>query len=252
MPLSANTLIHFTHDKEALKKILIESFRVFYCKESIVLDGNPTVFHVPMVSFCDIPLSEVKDHIAKYGHYGIGLTKAWGNKMGLNPVLYVASGSTLSASYRLAYNHFARGRGGPGDGDPDNWTREQKAVVDVLRYIKNYEGNLVRKGGTIANYRFSDEREWRHVPSYEVECDMVVGGDYYAVPENKAAVDAAVVDLRLEFTANDIKYIIIDNDHEIREFVQHLRSVKGPQYSYDDVDRLTTRLLTREQILGDI
>lgn len=246
MPLSANTLIHFTREKETLKKILAEAFRVFFCKESIVLDGHPSVYHAPMVSFCDIPLSEVKDHISKYGHYGIGLTKEWGTRMGLNPVLYVASHSTLSASYRMAYNHYASSE------DADTWSREQRAVVDVLRYIKNYEGELSRKGQTIQRYRFSDEREWRYVPPCDHDCDMVLGGDYYAIPAYREAADKRLLDLRLTFKADDIKYIIIDSDDEIHEFLQHLRAVRGKDYSFDDIERLTTRLLTREQIMGDM
>ena len=53
MPLSANTLIHFTNDKDKLKKIIEESFRVFNCKESIVLGGKGIIYHAPMVSFCN-------------------------------------------------------------------------------------------------------------------------------------------------------------------------------------------------------
>lgn len=81
VPLSANTLIHFTRSKENLKKILEENFRIYNCRESVILGGKPSEFYVPMVSFCDLPLSEVKDHISKYGNYGIGMTKAWGGPL---------------------------------------------------------------------------------------------------------------------------------------------------------------------------
>lgn len=56
----------------------------------------------------------------------------------------------------------------------------------------------------------------------------------------------------MEFTPNDIKYIIIESDDEIAEFVELLRTAKGNKYSYHDIERLMTRLLTTEQILGDI
>lgn len=250
MPLSSNTLIHFTGTKDSLRKILEENFRIYNCKESVVLGGTLSEFYVPMVSFCDIPLSEVKEHISKYGSYGIGMTKEWGKRRGLNPVLYVAQTSTLSASYRTAWRHFTKMD--DDDTDIDQWSDEQRAIADVLRYIKNYEGDLKRKGTTVLDYRFSDEREWRYVPAYNESCEMILGAPYYEVPENRKDADAKLEHLRLEFEPNDIKYIIIDNDAEIGEFIDHLRRAKGKTYSLHDIERLTTRILTSEQIRSDM
>lgn len=251
MPLSANTLIHFTGAKEALQKILEENFRIYNCRESVVLGGKRFGFYVPMVSFCDIPLSEVKDHIGKYGSYGIGMTKEWGMRRGLNPVLYVTQNSMLSESYRKAWRHFTKmdDEDGP---DMDDLTDEQRALSDVVRYIKNYEGDLTRQGRTTPNYRFSDEREWRYVPAFTEDCEMMVGKGWYEEPDNKKAADAKLENLRLEFEPNDIKYIIINNDSEIGEFIDHLRRVKGKNYSLHDIERLATRILTTDQIMSDM
>lgn len=87
MPLSSNSLIHFTKNKSTLCGILENDFKIKYCLETINAKRHQYIGAVPMVSFCDIPLSEVKDHIKKYGAYGIGLSKQWGIKNGLNPVL---------------------------------------------------------------------------------------------------------------------------------------------------------------------
>jgi len=106
MPVSSNALIHFTNEKERLKSIFLENFRVGYCKETPVVGGFGTACFVPMVSFCDIPLSQIRDHISKYGDYGIGLTREWGIRNKLNPVLYLEPSSFLSESYRAASNYF--------------------------------------------------------------------------------------------------------------------------------------------------
>lgn len=251
MPLSANTLIHFTTTKDNLRKILEENFRVYNCRETVFLGGKCSEFYVPMVSFCDIPLSEVKDHIAKYGSYGIGMTKEWGTRRGLNPVLYVAKTSMLSESYRKAWRHFTKADQEDA-GDIDDWSYEQRALADVLRYIKNYESDLTRKGTTTPNYRFSDEREWRYVPAFTEQCEMLMGTSYYEDPDNKRDADEKLEPFRLEFEPNDIKYIIISNDSEIGEFIEHLRRAKGKTYSLHDIERLTTRILTVEQIMSDM
>jgi len=248
MPLSASTLIHFTSSKEALRSILIENFRVFYCRETIVFSKKPITFHVPMVSFCDIPLSEIKSHISKYGRYGIGLTKEWGRKNGLNPVLYMSTDSHVSKNFTKAFIKFADRR----KEESQEWTEEQKPLVDLIRYMKNYEGDLVRKSSTTKNYRFSDEREWRFVPPVDSECELILGQKTHADAASRAEVEATAEAIRLEFEPNDIKYIIIQNDSEIGEFIDHLRRAKGSKYTLEDVERLTTRILTAEQIENDI
>jgi hypothetical protein len=211
-----------------------------------VLGGLATTFVVPMVSFCDIPLSEIKDHISKYGNYGIGMTKNWAFKQGLNPVLYMAQNSMLSGSYRTAWNEMIN------KSQSDEWTADERNLADVMRYIKNYEGDLVRKGATTRNYRFSDEREWRYVPPHSEDYEFLLAAKYYDDISNKSECDNKLLPLRLKFELSDIKYIIIDNDSEIGDFIQHLREAKGKTYSLHEVERLTTRILTVEQIRGDI
>lgn len=41
-----------------------------------------------MVSFCDLRLSELAEHICTYGCYGIGMSKKWAVDNMLNPVSY--------------------------------------------------------------------------------------------------------------------------------------------------------------------
>lgn len=244
MPLSSNTIIHLTREKSSLQGILEGNFRTHYCKETVNVDDEQFVMRIPMVSFCDIPLSEIKNHIEKYGSYGIGLTKAWAERNGLNPVLYIEPKSSLAHSYYKALTDLVIEAPNTGLSDV------QRCFADVLRYFKNYQGPLSRKGTLVDEYRFSDEREWRYVPPVTESCEMMPSEEQYL--KDEMVIQASVEHLRLKFEPNDIKYIIIQSDSEISEFVRLLRHAKGKTYAYDDVERLMTRILTTEQIIGDI
>jgi hypothetical protein len=84
--LSANSLFHFTNSFDNLLSILKEEFRPRFCLEdfSLMFVGMSTdpkqEWGVPMVCFCDLPLSQTSFHLSVYGDYGIGLTKDWGKE----------------------------------------------------------------------------------------------------------------------------------------------------------------------------
>ncbi|MCK4662825.1 MAG: hypothetical protein KAT68_08170 [Bacteroidales bacterium] len=246
MGLSSNSIIHFTKTSDALKEILSNNFKIFYSRESIILEKK-IQYAAPMVSFCDIPLSSIKEHIGKYGSYGIGLTKDWAQSQQLNPVLYVDKKSDLSKSYNSLYNKYFRV--GKKMKDLDD---SEKHMLNLLRYIKNYEADLIRGGEVIKDYRYSDEREWRFLPDYEKCSNMAIKVSLIDTDEKKAKYNNSISDLRLKFEPNDIKYIIIEQESEISEFVDVLKKSKGNKYTYNDVERLMTRIITSEQIVTDL
>ena len=251
MALSSNSIIHFTRTKESLMGILENNFKIHYCREKIFLPESYRELYVPMVSFCDIPLSEVKEHINKYGSYGIGLTREWAVRTGLNPVLYLEKKSVLAHNLNVSRKILVDAP----DGDYKDLDEVGKCTADIFRYTKNYEADLNRGGKTIKNYRFSDEREWRYVPHFENDFEMSIGASYWDDEENKDEVENDKQKLSLlevPFEPNDIKYIIIENDNEISDFLDFLKKAKGKQYTYHDIERLMTRLLTTEQIMSDM
>ena len=79
--ISSNCLFHFTNSAENLLNILENEFNPRYCLENLkFLDFSPKMtdyfeIAIPMVCFCDIPLSKIKTHISIYGNYGIGMKK---------------------------------------------------------------------------------------------------------------------------------------------------------------------------------
>lgn len=222
--------------------ILNEEFRIKYCSEEIITPDGNLMYAFPMVSFCDIPLSKIKHHINKYGNYGIGLSKEWGQEHGLNPVLYVDKNSTVGSNYYSVFDELFIGK------KIADLSETELKLLDVVRYMKNYEADLITPKINFKDYRFADEKEWRYVP-HRKEAQMIVKNEVYRTHKNK--INANVEKLRLGFEPKDIKYVIIDNDTEISEFIDCLRKAKGKSYSYDDVDRLITRLITTEQIIND-
>ncbi|MGN2410363.1 abortive infection system antitoxin AbiGi family protein [Pseudomonas syringae] len=199
--------------------------------------------YVPMVSFCDIPLSQIKDHLSRYGSYGIGLTREWAVKKGLNPVLYVQRRSNLAHSYENAVLHYEQDCA-----EHDDAIAAFNRIADIARYTKNYEEILERKGKSHGMYRFSDEREWRYVPEIDSSCEMYYAGKNFDEDARMAASES-VKDYRLDFEADDIKYIIIASEDEVPSFVDSLRDLR--RFSSREVERITARVLTAEQIKSD-
>ena len=85
--ISSNSLFHFTNSAERLVGILKHTFRPRYCLEDLRMfttsldedeEGSWLELAIPMVCFCDIPLSKIKHHLTFYGNYGIGFDKRMG------------------------------------------------------------------------------------------------------------------------------------------------------------------------------
>lgn len=250
--LHPEILFHFT-SRDGLFDLLADNFRVSYARETIVGPNKTTGFAVPMVSFCDLRLSELKDHMSKYGRYGIGLSKAWANKRGLNPVFYVSRHSAFTASFINAVEALHGHLGTIQDGG--QFAIASRAYMDVLnayRFIKNYEGNLSRRGAkTIKDYRFADEREWRYVPRLDETKLPFVPLERIASDVQKQGLNQSIADLRLKFQPEDIRYLIVEKEGERIGLIRHLESVKRG-FSEDARRRLQSRILTAEQIRRDV
>lgn len=115
--INASSLCHFTKKFDTLQNIVKNGIRFSFAFEKLSpatianfeYPSNPQlVAHIyknagvaiPMVSFCDIPITRATDHIAKYGQYMIGLDKEFiidtYNKI-INPVFYIHSDNLYQA-----------------------------------------------------------------------------------------------------------------------------------------------------------
>jgi hypothetical protein len=69
--------------------------------------------------------------------------------------------------------------------------------------------------------------------------------------KKKEAANRKLTNERLYFNANQILYIMVKKESEINEIINHIRDVKGMNYTMGEIDRLTTRILSCERILND-
>ena len=116
--LSPDSLFHFTPCLNNLLGILDKTFYPRYCYENFELTRRMTQLiewvhlidaALPMVCFCDIPLSQLVNHIRIYGRYGLGMSKEWGIRERLNPVIYFNKNSHLAKLLSVIVNNLLWG-----------------------------------------------------------------------------------------------------------------------------------------------
>lgn len=238
MPVSSNTLFHFTSKYETLLKILnSQGFWPRYCIEYGWGKGRNYNFAVAQCCFCDIPLSLIQNHTKTYGEYGLGMSKDWGIRCKLSPLhYYVENSAVLDAINNLRKN-----------------ANEQKlrSSIDYLSFIKQYkgftyrqdeQGNPRRKNNIV----FYDEREWRFVPIINGACACKVIKDSNDFDVNKESENTK--DYMCMFTAKDIKYIIIKDEEERMMLLKELDSMN---FDKDELPLLKSKILTSMQIKED-
>jgi len=254
--LSSNTLFHFTDRIEGLISILTHEFRPHYSLEDLgdvfghPRDSRDPTIGVPMVCFCDIPLSQTNRHMQTYGNYSIGLTKEWGMKAGLAPVIYSHPESGTAQAILDLYERSdpglptdIDGEEGPATAANFNCDRER-----LICFLKPYRGQFHRRGQPTQNVVFYDEREWRHVPSGEWRAiDSVEYNDFRR--RRQANEELWRLD-PLSFEPSDIRYVIVADETEILPMIEEIKGIKA-KYSGPEIQLLCSRILTASQIATD-
>ena len=163
--VSSTDLFHFVREEQYLHEIIKnKGFWPYYCVEYCWAGKH---WAIPMVCFCDIPLSQIQNHINKYGGkgYGIGMSKKWAVESGLSPVLYASYKSNLyrkikDFSYTLT----------PSISENDLSIAER--LMYRIKRVTASESEQNHINGNIKKTKFYNEREWRYVPKVTDQVHM--------------------------------------------------------------------------------
>jgi len=233
MAISSNTLFHFFREFPFLMQAINDGLwpRYFVEKKWSAKD-----IAIPMFCFCDIPLSQIKDHIDEYGHYGIGVSKDFARDNNITPVTYLSQDSYLMDKLSYFISTF----------DTPSFNLKQMSVEELmLYYVKKVSGynsddELKRK--------FYDEREWRYIPqiSRDVHLELLTGeyDEKEKVNEYSERTKACMIRLK----PDNISYIIVNNECEVKEMIKVL---KKRFESHRLLEQLYTRIITVKQIKED-
>ncbi|MBG6185885.1 abortive infection system antitoxin AbiGi family protein [Flavobacterium sp. CAN_S2] len=251
--ISSNCLFHFTSKAEFLIGILTNTFIPRYCYEETKLNSSfdrPKMMGArPMVCFCDISLSQINNHVKTYGDYGIGMTKEWGIRNKLNPLIYVNEGSELADAFsKMASTMFDLL-----DKNCNEYTRNAyDQFAKMSNFVKPYSGEIIMNSKPV-NIRFYNEREWRFVPDVanDDNVSLILSKQDFENPIKLASENIKLQNYKLKFTPDDIKYIFVKNDKEIHSMITALRQIKGDKFSPKILDLLASKILTTKQIEED-
>lgn len=278
-PINASSLLHFTNSMDALKGILEKGFRFSYCCEKISATINMNEVHpeganffrpsphinghiaIPMICFCDIPLTRAKLHSDTYGKFIVGIDKDTAItvfKDSLNPVMYRNS---MLIDYALSDLSVI------------------KATIDNVEGCYNYKrslnqliGNTKPYNGIVKgeDYCYYNEREWRILIPYDYseqtkwywnlseedfaakkdEINKILHSSEYAYRGFTTDIDDE------ESFMQFITHIVVDTEANIPELVEFILNEGQPLFGYQRVSKrirnfLVSRITSFERIEND-
>lgn len=236
MAVSSNNLFHFFSDKKYLKQAINEGLWPRYCIEK---KWNGKDLAIPMFCFCDIPLSQIKDHIDDekgYGNYGIGVTKDFARDNKITPVTYLSQDSILMNKLSYFISTF----------DTPSFDHKEMSVEELmLYYVKKVSGynnddELKRK--------FYNEREWRYIPqiSRDIHLEFLTGE--YDEKEKVNELSERTKNDKIILNPLNIAYIIVKEESEVKDMIKVLKK----RFKNDSLlEQLYSRIITVKQIKED-
>lgn len=242
----ASSLFHFTKSLDVLQSILQDGFWPRYCLEDVQWQRHAGHEFVafPMVCFCDIPISRIDEHVGFYGSYGIGLTKQWGIRNNLNPVIYFSGDNPVHQAIKSL----------TGLVNSLKVKEEKDAGFRHVRYLlahsKPVTGRMI-VGGQPLFKEFYQETEWRFVPQHQDVEGHLLQKEFDNPIELEKRNAITSEKCRLKITPSDVRYIFVPTDADIpliMNFLQtHLDHLPNA-----DLKVLMSRVTSLESVSSDV
>ena len=240
MNAKSKCLFHFTSSLEYLIGIIEKGFQPRYCLENITF-LSIDYLALPMVCFCDIPLSIINGHTKFYGEYGLGMTKEWGIKNKLEPLLYTSKDGSVSKM--LNDLHCLKEIM-----NLNGFDSERKILLKNFKRIaaltKPLSGEM-KRNGKIFETDFHQENEWRYIPdNYDF-----ISEENYNIKRQEGKI--SIPEGAIHYKIKDIKYIFVKMDSEIPKIIDALHE-KFKFHDTSDVKILTSKIISLETLNFDL
>ena len=263
MSYIANSFFHYTKSADILLNIIRNGFFPRFCIEDydFLLENHtknktPTKIGVPIVCFCDIPLTSITEHTASYGSFGIGMKYEWGVKH-LNPVFYTNQNSIpgnmlINLQYILLKP----------DEDVRMSVQNNKMLPDqikslllkaldkrqesVFRWYQDFIAFLKKYNDTDSKKIFYREREWRWLLTNDkIDNDI----PFRLLPEDlsqKEEYNKKIEQYALKFDLDDVSCLIVKTTDDKVKLVKQIYELDKPPE--DKKLNLITNIISLEEI----
>lgn len=268
-----SSIFHYTNELDSLKGILSEGFYPNYCKESFPHFSGTYYVGIPMVSFCDIPVSMTDIFRQRYGKFALGLTKEWALKNKINPLLYVHNQNIFNSVHLVhGYLQMLKVKNKELGGEADsylmdlthtswegvkNWVQMQQmryAILQLFGFLKPLE--IYRNGERQSNY---EENEWRYIVPESNDTPWLWGENEYKEwrgdKDTKPTPSDSLKKEKLDFHIQDIRWILVptfDDAKNAMNMIDTLKTISGREITVNEKSYLKTLILSFESIVKDL
>ena len=246
MTSKSSTLFHFTKNSNTLELIMKNGFWPRYSLEDISWLGYTKNDYVayPMVCFCDIPISRISEHVEFYGNYGLGMSKDWAQKNGLNPVNYIVENNDLKDAFRRINTLATKFENT--SLKEELWSTSRR----LLAFTKPTIGNM-RVDGNFIKKDFYQESEWRFIPVHKNVKTFISHSAFEESIKLEDANQLTRYHCMLTIEPKDIRYIFVKTDNDIANIINFIQKELD---NYPGVDQkiLLSRVVSLESLQKDI